>query len=1023
MLKHPEQTLQRIQNFASSNGLLSKLYSERAPVKMHVYHAPDRIPFSQAMQGEYRPTQVGEKFGPFWSTHWFRIEIEIPIAWAGKEVHFLWDSSSEAEIWEDGHPLQGLAGSGMGWVTGTIRPQFELTRSAKGGEKRTLYVEMAANHLFGLGSEPDTSRLSGVGYLSKAEISAFDREAWDLLWDYKIIADMAEYLPAKTPRGGQALFAANKMINTVNLDDRATWPAARQIAAEFFAAHNGDGQLNLTAIGHAHIDTAWLWPLAETRRKCTRTFSTAIRYMDEYPEYKFACSQAQQYEWMKEMHPDLFASMKKKIEAGQFVPVGGSWVEPDCNLPSGESLVRQFLYGQRFFQREFGITCEEFWEPDVFGYSAALPQILRLSGIKYFLTIKLSWNQFNKLSSHTFWWEGLDGSRVLTHFPPADDYNAMANVKAVLHSLTNYKDLDRSKEAIMLFGYGDGGGGPTVEMLEQVKRMKDVDGLPRVEMRSSHDFFTRLEKDAKDLTTWVGELYFELHRGTYTTQANNKKFNRQSEFILHDVEFLSAIAHTTQGFAYPTQEIDRLWKNLLTNQFHDIIPGSSINLVYRDSDADYKDLLESGAKMRDQALASLFSQGTSQGAKNVCVVNTSGVERHEVIELPAGSSSAQTSRDGKPLGVVSAPPYGFSIFTPDKNASEVVTLSEQSDIIVLENDAIRAVLTKDGSLASLFNKHTQRESIEPGKSGNHFVLFDDNPNNWEAWDVDIFHLEKFAPVGGAKTCQVIEKGPLRAAVQFTYQISPNSSITQTVQLAAVSSRLDFINEVEWRERRKFLKVEFPFNVRAMNATYEVQFGHLQRPTHFNTSWDWARFEVSAHRWADLSETDFGVALLNDSKYGYSTHGNVMRLSLLRSPIAPDPEADQGHHRFCYALMPHAGGPQNSGVIEEGYRLNMPLLAFSTTSQPSNHAYFTVDSPALIIDTVKKAEDSSEVVVRLYESRGTRGTATLQSSLPVRSIERINLLESGLEDSSDRAQNDGVQFQFRPFEIISFKISA
>ncbi len=552
MLKHPQLTLQRVQQFTSPQGLGSKLYTHRAPVKLSVFHAPDRIPYTKAVQGEYQPTQIGDSFGPFWSTHWFRVEIEIPTAWAGEEVHFIWDSSSEAEIYENGSPVQGLAGSGGGWVNGTVRPQYILTRSASGSETRVIYVEMAVNHFFGLGAQPDHGNLTETVTLSRAEIAVFDREAWDLMWDLKIIADMAGELPANTPRGGQALFAANQIVNIVDLDDRNTWPAARKVAAEYLSARNGDGQMNLSAIGHAHIDTAWLWPLAETRRKCTRTFSTAVRYMEDYPEYKFACSQAQQLEWTKEMHPDLFEQIKEKVKAGQFIPVGGSWVEPDCNLPSGEALVRQFLYGQRFFKREFDATCNEFWEPDVFGYSAALPQILRLSGIKYFLTIKLSWNQFNKLSSHTFWWEGIDGSQVLTHFHPADTYNSMANVKEVLYSMTNYKDLDRSKDAYLLFGFGDGGGGPTVEMLEQVKRMKNVDGLPRVEMRTANDFFTRLENDGKDLTTWVGELYFELHRGTYTTQADNKKFNRQSEFMLHDVEFLSAIAHAAKGYQYPT---------------------------------------------------------------------------------------------------------------------------------------------------------------------------------------------------------------------------------------------------------------------------------------------------------------------------------------------------------------------------------------------------------------------------------------------------------------------------------------
>lgn len=1021
MQKHPELTLQRIKLFASVQGLGNKLYIDRAPVKLSVYHAPDRITYAEALAQEYRPASVGQSFGPFWSTHWFRVENSIPAAWAGKEVHFLWDSSSEAEVWQDGKPLQGLTGSENAYSSDAIRPEFVLSKHACGGESFTLMVEMAVNHLFGLGSNPDPARLANVGVLRQAEIAVFDHEAWNLFWDFRVIADMALNLPLNTPRGGQALFAANKMIDAINLEDRSTWIRASEIAAEFFAARAGDGQLNLSAVGHAHIDTAWLWPLAETRRKCTRTFSTALRYMEDYPEYRFACSQAQQYEWMKEMHPDLFEKIAYRVKTEQFIPAGGSWVEPDCNLPSGESLVRQFLFGQRFFRREFGLTCEEFWEPDVFGYSAALPQILRQAGIRYFLTIKLSWNQFNKLSSHTFWWEGLDGSQVLTHFPPADTYNSMADVKEVLYSASNYKDLDRSKEAYLLFGYGDGGGGPTTAMLEQLRRMQNVDGLPKVEMRTPKDFFTRLEADGKDLTTWVGELYFELHRGTYTSQANNKKNNRLSEFMLHDVEFLSAVAHVEKNLPYPKDELDRLWKIVLTSQFHDIIPGSSINLVYQDSDAHYKDVLETGAALRKQAASTLL-EGQEQNSKRVCAVNTTSFERTEVVALPEGAAAVQTSADGKPLGIVTAPSYGYAIVDAGRTSDQKATITEDLNSVVLENDYVRAVFSRGGSLISLFDKRANRESIEPGQQGNHFVIFDDMPVNWDAWDVDIFHLEKRNEVGPAMTCRVIEHGPLRAAVAFEYALSSASTLAQIVQLTALSPRLEFNTEVEWRERHKFLKVEFPLNVRAANATYEIQFGHLQRPTHFNTSWDMARFEVPAHRWADLSDPCFGVSLLNDSKYGYAVHGNVMRLSLLRAPTAPDPEADQGHHTFRYALLPHAGAPQTAGVIEQGYTFNMPLLLSPVAAEPSSRCFFQVSSPAVVIDTVKKAEDSEDIIVRLYESHGTHGTALLQTVLPARTVRRCNLLEDDGDDEPVSLSDGKYKFSYCPFELITLKIT-
>ena len=1021
MLKHPQLTLQRIQLFATQRGLASMLYTEREPVGLSVFHAPDRIPYSEAMKGEYIPAQVGQQLAPFWSTHWFRVEITIPSAWEGKEVHLLWDSNSEAQVWEDGKALQGLTGSSNRYSSDAIRPEYPLTKHAHSGETRILYIEVAVNNLFGLGSEVNPGALAQVGLLHRAEIAVFDRQAWDLYWDYRIIADMAKTLPQNNPRGAQALYAANKMIDLIDLSDRSTWESARQVARDYLSDRAGEGQLNLSAVGHAHIDTAWLWPLAETRRKCVRTFSTAVLCMDEYPDYQFACSQAQQLAWIKEEHPELYQRIKEKVKAGQFIPAGGSWVEPDCNLPSGESLVRQFLYGQRFFKEEFGQTCEEFWEPDVFGYSAALPQILKLAGIRHFLTIKLSWNQFNKLDSHTFWWEGLDGSRVMTHFPPADTYNSMADVKEVVYSMTNYKDLDRSREAYLLFGFGDGGGGPTRAMLEQIQRMGNVDGLPKVEMRAPNAFFTRLEQGSLDLTTWVGELYFELHRGTYTTQANNKKFNRQSENLLHDVEFLAAVAHIEKEEAYPSAEIDRLWKLVLTSQFHDIIPGSSITDVYKDSTEHYHDVLATGAALRNEAAVHLFGMPAVEGSQ-LCAVNTTSFERVEVVELPESMEGIQNSVNGKPLGIASAPSYGYAVFTPATKTEKKVTVQQIGNLLVFENDNLRAVFEPDGCLTSLVDKRAQRESIEEGSRANQFVLYEDIPNNWDAWDVDIFHLEKRKDAAGATGYQIIEQGPLRASAEFEYAISPNSSMKLIVSLTAIADRLEFSADVEWHEDFKFLKVEFPLNVRASHATYEIQFGHLQRPTHFNTSWDMARFEVVAHRWADLSEADFGVALLNDSKYGHAVHGNIMRLSLLRAPSAPDPEADRGRHQFRYALLPHTGGPQSAGVIAQGYHFNMPLVSFPTSAEETQQSYLMVDNPAVVLDTVKKAEDSRALIVRMFESHGTRGTARLHSTLPVRSATRCNLLEDDLDGEPVEWIDGGLSFEYKPFEIITFKLA-
>ena len=1042
MQKHLQLTRRRIQQFVPD--LSALVYPLRFPVTLSVFHAPGRIACDEALRGDYQPLAVGDRFGPLWSTHWIHVTGKIPADWHGKEVHFLWDSSSEACIWLDGVPVQGLSGSHSLLGDDALWKDFCVMKQAEGGGYVDLHVEVACNGLFGVGGSAASAKASDtrIGTLLQAELAVFDREAWDLFWDYKIIADMAQHLPPATPRGGQALYAANAMINTLRPDDRSTWPAARAIAGAFLAARNGDGQHRISAVGHAHIDTAWLWPIAETRRKCIRSFASAVRHMNQYAEYKFACSQAQQFAWVKQDSPALFKRIAGRVAAGQFVPVGGTWVEPDCNLPSGESLVRQFLFGQRFFRREFGVTCREFWNPDVFGYSGALPQIMLLAGIDYFLTQKLSWNQFNKPASHTFLWEGIDGSRVLTHFPPADTYTSTASVQEVLYNVSNFKDHERANESSLLFGYGDGGGGPTPGMLEQIRRMADVDGLPHVQIRSPREFFERCEADIKDPTVWVGELYFELHRGTYTTHARNKQLNRRCEFLLHDAEFLAAIAHVSGDSAYPAAELEWMWRHVLTNQFHDIIPGSSIGEVYEQTTTEYREIVRRSTRLQETALEAIVGEASPAGP-NIVAINTLSMPRQEVMELPIAvqnmqtvcgaqnvcdaqnvcgaqtTCNLQTAANGRPLGIVRAPSMGFRIAMPEIRPDEAVQAVESAGRMTLENRYVRAEFDSAGGLVSFVDKRMNRECIEPGEVGNRLVLFDDEPLAWDAWDVDVFHLEKRLAVPGAFAVRVTESGPLRASLEFEYRLSPDSTLRQTVSLTAVSPRLDFANLVNWHERHRFLKVEFPLNLRAQNATYEIQFGHLQRPTHVNTSWDLARFEVCAHKWADLAEPDFGVALLNDCKYGHAAQGNILRLSLLRSPTHPDPEADQGEHSFRYALLPHAGSFQQADVIGEAARFNVPMLLRGTAASPVETSFFSIDSQAAVLDTVKKAEDSDALILRLYEAYGGRGPVKVSSPLPVRAVCRCNLLEE--EEIHLKWEDGGVRLEMTPFQIVTLKL--
>jgi len=1006
MLKHPTITKGRFARFARE--LKTLLYPEVTSVaKLSVYSAPGRIPYAEAIKGKYRSVREGEIFGPAWSTHWFRIDYVIPNDWRGREVLLHFDSSSEGCVWQNGIPLQGL--TNYNWGPEDVRSYFTLTPRARGGDRGTIYVEAAINGMFGLSDGVAQTYKENLGRLRHARLVTRDRAVWDLLWDFTVIKELAEHLPVDGPHQAHALTTANEIINAVVIDEPGTYPTGRALAKKFFAARNGDRNHHVSAIGHAHIDTAWLWPLAETMRKCYRTFSTAVCMMDEYPEYKFVCSQAQQLAWIKRQHPALYARIKAKAKKGQFVPAGGTWIEPDCNIPSGESLVRQFLFGQRFFKKEFGKICDEFWNPDVFGYSGALPQIMRGAGIRFFLTQKLSWNQFNRPTSSTFLWEGIDGSSVLTHFPPTDTYNAMATVEEILRHYTRFKDKERANESYMLFGYGDGGGGPTEEMLERLRRMKNVPGAPDVTMRAPRDFFDRCEKDIVDPIAWRGELYFEYHRGTYTTQAANKRDNRRSEEALHDVEFLATLAFLLKGARYPQAEMARIWETVLINQFHDIIPGSSINEVYQDSARDYTDVFAATAKLRVTAAAKFLPAETKNGV-HLLALNTLSWSRREVVESPSGRG----------LSFVEAPAHGYSVAKPQTMTEHPVSLRKSSAGFTLENSLVRAKFDAQGHLTSFFDKRHDRECIEPGARGNQFVLFEDKPEKWEAWDVEIYHLEKRRNVGLVRKVRTVETGPLRATIELEIEISPRCSLKQQISLSAESPRLDFACQADWREKNQFLKVEFPLALRSDYATYEIQFGHVRRPTHFNTSWDVARFEVSAHRWADLSEPNFGVALLNDSKYGYACHGHVLRLSLLRAPKSPDALADMGKHHFRYAIYPHASGPQMGGVISEAAAFNQPLRVSATSANLQSESFFSVNNPAVVIDTVKKAEDSGDLIIRLYESHGAHQKAAISVPGLLKKAIVTDILER--ESGSLRTTKNQISVALRPFEVLTLKLT-
>jgi alpha-mannosidase len=1008
MQRHENYTRWRIQQQVER--IRDLIYADHRPVQnMQVAGPVDRIGYAEAMKLAYRPCALGEQFGPPWSTFWFQLRSAIPQEWAGQRVDLLWNTHSEGTLWIEGRSIQGLNGAPKAW-THDGRPDAMILEQARGGETVELAVEMACNRIMGLmGWQADAPR-SDI-WLAQADLARLDRQAWDLYHDYLTLQSLEqEQVNPKNPLdktwGGLLLSELNRFCNLFDAEDRSTWASAGEILKNLLRQRNAQITHHCSAIGHAHIDTAWLWPLAETYRKCVRTFSTQTRYMDQYPEYKFSCSQAQQYAWIKERNPDLYQRIMAKVKTGQWVPVGGTWVEPDCNIPAGESLCRQFLVGQRFFEAEFGKRCREFWNPDVFGYNGQLPQIMNLAGIRRFLTQKLCWNTFNPPHTQTFNWQGIDGSEVLAHFPPADTYNAQVQVAELRRQAFAYHDTDRSRHGLLLFGHGDGGGGPTLRMLEQLRRVGDLLGVPPTQTRSSDDFFELLEQDCTDRLTVIGELYFELHRGTYTTQAAVKAGNRRAECLLHDAEFLAASATALGAAEYPAAELDRLWQLTLLNQFHDILPGSSIGLVYEEARRDHAEVAASADRLRQTAAAALvgaLARGDAGGSAVDLPVNTIGAARAAVTAPPQGA-----------LAYVEAPAYGVghAVACPDK-----VSVQRSEQTVVLENRHLRAVLNTGGALVSLVHKATGRETLAGPAD---LELYRDDPIQHEAWDVEPQDLETAKPCPPAESCTVSLDNPLRAEVTLQRRIGRASSMTQVVRLDAAARSLEFHNRVDWHENRKWLKAAFPVTVRAMSATYEMPFGNFERPTHYNTSFDIARFEVPGHKWMDLSEHGFGVSVLNDCKYGFSTLGHTMHISLLRATKSPDPQADMGLHHFAYAVYPHAGGWREAGTVAEALAFNIPLLwSRGSARAAAQEALLTVDDPNLVLDTVKRSEDGKGTVLRLYEAHGARGTARVQVALPFLSAAYCNILEDTLGPAKVTGGN--IEVPYGPYKVISLKL--
>ncbi|KAF4164131.1 hypothetical protein CNMCM6936_009494 [Aspergillus lentulus] len=918
---------------------------------------------------------------------------------------------------------------------------------------------MACNAMFGNAPGGDSIQPPAPDKyytLHTARITAVNVEARALFYDFWIIGDAAREFPGDSWEAHEANVVANAIMDAFIAGDgsQESIKEARKIAQKYLGdkvdssqVYETDTQPIVYAIGHCHIDTCWLWPWAETKRKVARSWSNQCDLMDRYPEHRFACSQAQQFKWLEQYYPSVFDRVKRWVKKGHFQPIGGSWVEHDTNLPSGESLVRQFIYGQRFFESRFGERCSTFWLPDTFGYSSQIPQICRLAGMSRFFTQKLSWNNINNFPHTTFKWVALDGSQVMCHMAPSETYTADAHFGDVKRSVTQHKSMDHDNTSLLVFGKGDGGGGPTFEHLEKLRRCRGLSDkvglLPRVKMGDSvDDFFGRLEQkvaNGTEFVTWYGELYFELHRGTYTTQANNKRNNRKSEFLLRDLEYLATLASLTKtsgNYKYPKKDIDDMWEGVLLCQFHDCLPGSSIEMCYDDSDKLYAQIFETGERARQHALEALGFSEKSAG-KSLVAINTLPWSRSEIVKIPDEFVALTGSR----YALVSGDSGLIQCQTLDAKHTPAVAVTEvRPGVFRLDNGKLR-VDVQDGVITSLYDLEAKREVIAKGGKAGQLVIFDDKPLYWQAWDVEVYHLESRKELQSRET-SIAEEGPHRVSVVTKVQISDKSWVKTTISLAAAvneqPSYVEFESEVEWQETMKFLKVEFPVDVTNTEASYETQYGITRRPTHYNTSWDMAKFEVCCHKWADLSEYGYGVSILNDSKYGFATCGNLMRLSLLRAPKAPDAHADMGRHHIRYAILPHAG-PLDARTVRAGYNFNSPLILRRSSGMQAANVFKSIavtGSQSLILDVVKRGEDDEDVsrgelpkrsgksiILRIYESLGGRSRGTIHTKFPVKEAWKCNVLEDNEERLEVCKGDDGVavKIELRAFEVATYRL--
>lgn len=971
-----------------------------APVDIAAWHVPgEPVPFSAANERDFLPFSVGDSWGTPWSTMWLRVTGEVPTDWcvtAHHRVELLVDLGFNDQ--SPGFQAEALAFRPDGTIVKGISPRNSWVPVES--DRVDLYLELAANPTI----PPESHWLpTGLGdsalpthpelyTLRRLDIGLIDTRVEKLLLDIQVLSGLAQQLPDSSPRAARIWGSLVRMLDAIDPDDVAgSLEDARSLLAPVLAARANDSAHIVLATGHAHIDSAWLWPVRETIRKCARTFSNVLDLLERYPDLKFSCSSAQQLAWMEDRYPELFSRITAQVHAGRFVLVGGQWVEPDTNLPGSEATARQLIVGKRWFLEKFGVDTTEVWLPDTFGYSAALPQLIRLAGADWFMTQKISWNQTNRMPHHTFWWEGIDGTRVFTHFPPIETYNAELSPSELAHAERTFTDHGTSSVSLAPFGWGDGGGGPTREMVEAAHRQENLEGSPRVKLGSPRDFYDIAHDEDASLPIWTGEMYLELHRGTLTSQLKTKQGNRRTERLLHEAEMWAATAAVYKGLPYPTALLEKAWKDTLLLQFHDILPGSSIGWVHREAEATYAALAVELEKSIRTSLAALTGPGDRR--------------------LIANSS---------PLVLGTITPGAVEPAPASRSATTVTPRADGGWL--LQNSSVRVSVDANGLVVSLRGP-SGREAIPEGERAAILRLHPDFPDKWDAWDIDKHYRTRAIDLDHAVTVEAAVSGGV-GLVTASRRVG-ESTITQTLRLAPDSASLEIELKIDWREKHRLLRMYVPLEVHADATRAEIQFGHVTRTTHTNTSWDEARFEVVAQRWMHIAEAEYAVAIANDSSYGHSVErgisarGSVVTtvgMSVLRAPTFPDPNADEGHHVMRFSIRPEA---TLTHAAEEGHKLDRALREISGTD--GVRPLVRSSSDAVRVNTIKLAEDGSgDLIVRLYESSGGRQTTTLTFGVPFESVDEVDLIERSVDQAFHRASTDTVSLALRPFQILTLR---